>query len=69
MLDNAKALYRRGKAYIGTWDEEKATKDLKKVAELDPSLQNMIDKELQAFSTTIKEKDRIQQKKLVQMFK
>ncbi|XP_047345160.1 aryl-hydrocarbon-interacting protein-like 1 isoform X2 [Vespa velutina] len=67
--DNAKALYRRGKAYIGTWDEEKATKDLKKVAELDPSLQNMIDKELQALSITIKEKDRLQQQKLVQMFK
>ncbi|XP_046837996.1 AH receptor-interacting protein isoform X7 [Vespa crabro] len=67
--DNAKALYRRGKAYIGTWDEEKAAKDLKKVAELDPSLQNMIDKELQALSITIKEKDRLQQKKLVQMFK
>lgn len=69
MLDNAKALYRRGKAYIGTWDEEKATKDLKKVAELDPSLQNMINKELQALLATIKEKDKLQQKKLVQMFK
>lgn len=67
--DNVKALYRRGKAYIGTWDEDKASKDLKKVAELDTSLQNVINKELQAFSAAIKEKDKIQQKKLVQMLK
>ncbi|KAI4503599.1 hypothetical protein M0802_001002 [Mischocyttarus mexicanus] len=67
--DNIKALYRRGKAYIGTWDEDKATKDLKKVTELDPSLQNMIDKELQVLATVIKEKDKIQQQIFVQMFK
>lgn len=67
--DNVKALYRRGKAYIGTWDEDKATYDLKRVIELDPSLQNIIDKELQVFSESIKQKDKMQQRKLVQMFK
>ncbi|XP_015180137.1 PREDICTED: aryl-hydrocarbon-interacting protein-like 1 [Polistes dominula] len=67
--DNVKALYRRGKAYIGTWDEDKAIKDLKRVAELDPSLQKTIDKELKVFATVIKNKDKTQQQKLAQMFK
>lgn len=64
-----KALYRRGKAYIGAWDEENAIRDLRKVAEIDPSLHNTVEKELQTFATLIKEKDSIQKEKLSKMFK
>ncbi|XP_043253736.1 AH receptor-interacting protein [Colletes gigas] len=67
--DNVKALYRRGKAYIGAWDEENAIKDLKRAAKLDPLLQNTIEKELQAFSAAIKEKDQIEKNKLLKLFK
>ncbi|XP_076160862.1 aryl-hydrocarbon-interacting protein-like 1 [Ptiloglossa arizonensis] len=67
--DNVKALYRRGKAYIGAWDEEKAIKDLKRAAELDPTLQNTVEKELQAFSAAIKEKDQVEKNKLLKLFK
>lgn len=69
MLDNVKALYRRGKAYIGAWDEEKAIKDLRRAAELDPALQSIVEKELQAFSAAIKEKDQLEKKKLSKLFR
>ncbi|XP_066588765.1 AH receptor-interacting protein isoform X2 [Prorops nasuta] len=67
--DNIKALYRRGKAYIGIWDEKKAINDLEKVKLLDFSLKKSIDKELRDFLEKIKEKEKTQQKKLAQMFK
>ncbi|XP_017882338.1 AH receptor-interacting protein [Ceratina calcarata] len=66
--DNVKALYRRGKAYIGTWDEENAVKDLRKAAELDTSLRSTVEKELQAFSVAIKQKDQMEKKKLSKLF-
>lgn len=64
-----KALYRRGKAYIGAWDEKNAIRDLRKAAEIDPSLYNTVEKELQAFAAAIKEKDCAQKEKLSKMFK
>ena len=64
-----KALYRRGKAYIGTWNEKSAIRDLRKAAEIDPSLHNTVEKELQAFAAAIKEKDSTQKGKLSKMFK
>ncbi|XP_011141793.1 aryl-hydrocarbon-interacting protein-like 1 isoform X2 [Harpegnathos saltator] len=67
--ENVKALYRRGKAYIGAWDEKNAIKDLKKAAEIDPSLHNHTEKELQIFTTAIKEKDIAQKEKLSKLFK
>nr|XP_012152383.1 PREDICTED: AH receptor-interacting protein [Megachile rotundata] len=67
--DNVKALYRRGKAYIGAWDEEKAVKDLKKVIELDPTLKSTIEKDLQAFSAAIKEKNELEKRKLSKLFR
>ncbi|KAK1134085.1 hypothetical protein K0M31_011869 [Melipona bicolor] len=67
--DNVKALYKRGKAYIGAWDEEKAIKDLTKAAELDPILRNTVEKELQVFSAVIKQKDQIEKKKFSKLFK
>ncbi|KAG7196533.1 hypothetical protein KM043_018557 [Ampulex compressa] len=67
--DNVKALYRRGKAYIGAWEEENAVKDLRRVVELDSSLENAVNKELQAFFAAIKEKDEVERKKFSKMFK
>lgn len=67
--DNVKALYRRGKAYIGAWDKTEATKDLRRAAELDPILGNIVEKELQSFSAVLKEKDLNDKKKLSKIFK
>ncbi|OAD60812.1 Aryl-hydrocarbon-interacting protein-like 1 [Eufriesea mexicana] len=67
--DNVKALYKRGKAYIGAWDEEKAIKDLTRVIELEPTLQNTVEKQLQEFSIAIKKKNQIEKKKLSNLFK
>ncbi|KOC70852.1 Aryl-hydrocarbon-interacting protein-like 1 [Habropoda laboriosa] len=67
--DNVKALYRRGKAHIGAWDEEKAIQDLKRAAELDPTLQKAVEKELKAFSAVLKEGDQVEKKKLSKLFK
>lgn len=67
--DNVKALYKRGKAYIGVWNEEEAIKDLTRVVELDPTLQHIIEKELRVFSAAIKEKNQLEKKKLLKLFK
>ncbi|XP_011865756.1 PREDICTED: AH receptor-interacting protein isoform X2 [Vollenhovia emeryi] len=67
--DNVKALYRRGKAYIGAWDQKNAARDLRRAAEIDPSLHNSVERELQAFAAAIKEKDSVQKEKLSKMFK
>lgn len=64
-----KALYRRGKAYISVWDENNAIKDLRRAAEIDPSLHNTVVKELQIFAAAIKEKNNAQKEKLSKMFK
>ena len=66
--DNVKALYRRGKAHIGAWNELEAKRDLNRVAELEPSLRTSVDKELATFATAIKEKETKEKKKLSQMF-
>lgn len=67
-IDNVKALYRRGKAHIGAWNEREAIADLTKAAELDKSLQTVVNKELQAFSLAMKERDKLQSKKFANMF-
>lgn len=66
--DNVKALYRRGKGYIGAWDEENAVKDLRRVAELDTSLRSTVERELQAFFAAVKRKDQMEKKKLSKLF-
>ncbi|XP_024945204.1 AH receptor-interacting protein isoform X2 [Cephus cinctus] len=65
---NVKALYRRGKAHIAVWNEVEATRDLKRAAELDPSLNTVVEKELHSFAVAIKEKEQVEKKKLAQMF-
>ncbi|XP_035213676.1 AH receptor-interacting protein-like [Stegodyphus dumicola] len=54
---NIKALFRRAKAYAGIWDLDLAHEDFKKVAELDPSFQNTIQKELKHLTVLQKQKD------------
>ena len=46
LLDNVKALFRRGKAHVGVWNLSEARSDFKRVAELDISLTKSIQKEL-----------------------
>ncbi len=38
-IENVKALYRRGKAHIGAWNEREAIADLTKAKAIDKSLQ------------------------------
>ncbi|XP_015522493.1 AH receptor-interacting protein [Neodiprion pinetum] len=66
--DNVKALYRRGKAHIGVWNEKEAKEDLERAAELNPALRTVVDKELSNFQTAIKEKDKLEKNKLAQIF-
>ncbi|OXU26679.1 hypothetical protein TSAR_012577 [Trichomalopsis sarcophagae] len=66
--DNVKALYRRGKAHIGAWNENEAIADLTRAAELDKSLQSAVNKELQSFALAVKERNKVQSKKLANMF-
>ncbi|XP_012256693.1 AH receptor-interacting protein [Athalia rosae] len=66
--DNVKALYRRGKAHIGAWNEKEAKEDLERVAELDPSLRTVVDKELNNFQVAIREKEKSEKNKLSQIF-
>ncbi|GFY75749.1 AH receptor-interacting protein [Trichonephila inaurata madagascariensis] len=56
--NNVKALFRRGKAYVGTWDLDLAENDFMKVAELDPSSKAVVQKELKNMSMLQKEKDK-----------
>lgn len=44
--NNVKALFRRGKAHVGAWNFAEAESDLKRVAEIDTSLKNLVQKEL-----------------------
>ncbi|GFS94749.1 AH receptor-interacting protein [Nephila pilipes] len=55
--NNVKALYRRGKAYVGTWDLDLAGNDFMKVSELDPSFKTVVQKELKNINILQKEKD------------
>lgn len=66
--DNVKALYRRGKAHIGAWNENEAIADLTKAAALDVSLQSAVHKELQSFTSAVRERNKTQFQKLANMF-
>ncbi|XP_063973879.1 AH receptor-interacting protein [Diachasmimorpha longicaudata] len=66
--DNVKALYRRGKAHIGAWNEREALEDLQRVVELDPTLKSTVEKEIQSFLSAVKDKELKQKKTLSQMF-
>ncbi|XP_011309028.1 AH receptor-interacting protein [Fopius arisanus] len=66
--DNVKALYRRGKAHVGAWNEKEALEDLRRVVELDPTLKSTVENEIQTFFSAIKDKETAQKKNLSQMF-
>lgn len=68
ITDNVKALYRRGKAHIGAWNEKQALEDLKRVAELDKTLKLTVEKDIQSFLVAIKVKESAQKQSLSQMF-
>lgn len=52
--DNLKAFYRRGRAYVGAWEPEKAQEDFLRCISLDPSLKPSITKEINALKDKIK---------------
>ncbi|XP_015930296.1 AH receptor-interacting protein isoform X2 [Parasteatoda tepidariorum] len=62
---NVKALYRRAKAYVGTWDLEPAQEDFSKVSELDPSFEKIVQKELKNIKALQKQKDDEMKSKLL----
>ncbi|XP_029648698.2 AH receptor-interacting protein [Octopus sinensis] len=63
-LDNVKALFRRGKAHIGSWNPEAAKRDLERVIELDSSLTKGVRKELKHLEQLQRAKDNEDREKL-----
>lgn len=55
--ENTKALYRRAKAYIGSWDPELAKTDFVKLKNIDPTLEKTVTKELKGIEQKVKEKE------------
>lgn len=68
VLDNVKALFRRGRAHIGAWNPDKAKDDLNKVIKLDRTLTGAVTKELQLLSKQIASKNREDKDKLQKLF-
>ncbi|XP_061402912.1 AH receptor-interacting protein [Musca vetustissima] len=66
--DNVKALYRRAKAHFGAWNPKEAREDFQRAAELDPSLQMAVQKELKAIDKTQHERDLEDKKRLQSLF-
>ncbi|CAI9734728.1 AH receptor-interacting protein-like [Octopus vulgaris] len=62
--DNVKALFRRGKAHIGSWNPEAAKRDLERVIELDSSLTKGVRKELKHLEQLQRAKDNEDREKL-----
>ncbi|XP_007942882.1 AH receptor-interacting protein [Orycteropus afer afer] len=55
--DNVKAYFKRGKAHAAVWDVREAQADFAKVLELDPGLEPVVRRELQALEARIRQKD------------
>lgn len=68
ILDNVKALFRRGRAHVGAWNPEKAKEDLNQVIKLDPTLTGAVTKELQLLSKQIAIKNKEDKNKLQKLF-
>lgn len=66
--DNVKALFRRAKAHYGAWNPQEAREDFQRAAELDPTLQSAVNKELKAIDKTQHERDIEDKKRLQSLF-
>lgn len=55
--DNVKAYFKRGKAHAAVWNTQEAQADFAKVLELDPALEPIVNRELRALETRIRQKD------------
>ncbi|XP_069485071.1 AH receptor-interacting protein isoform X3 [Ambystoma mexicanum] len=55
--DNVKAYFKRGKAHAAVWNLNEAQADFAQVVTLDPSLANIVTKELKKLEQRLKEKD------------
>ena len=62
--ENAKALYRRAKAYVGAWDPDLARADFEKLRQVDASLEKTVAKELKSIDEKVKEKEKQDREKL-----
>ena len=63
-----KALYRRGKAHIGAWNPKEAKADLRRVMELDSSLEAACKKEIKRVEEMEKEKALEDKEKMKKLF-
>lgn len=52
--ENLKALYRRGRGHVGAWNLNEAQEDFQRAMSLDPSLTNIITKEINALRDKMK---------------
>ncbi|XP_076345928.1 AH receptor-interacting protein isoform X1 [Tachypleus tridentatus] len=55
--NNIKALFRRAKAHVGAWNPVEAREDFCRIMELDPSLENIVRRELQLLGKEKKKKN------------
>ncbi|XP_050429915.1 AH receptor-interacting protein [Adelges cooleyi] len=62
--DNIKALFRRGKANISVWRMDEAREDLRRVTNLDPSMEISVNRLLVQINEAIKKKDDEDRQKL-----
>uniref|UniRef100_A0A131XI97 Putative aryl-hydrocarbon receptor-interacting protein n=1 Tax=Hyalomma excavatum TaxID=257692 RepID=A0A131XI97_9ACAR len=67
--NNAKALFRRAKAYFSSWSPNECRADLIKLQEVDPSLSKVVNAELKKLEAEEKKKNKEDSTKLMSMFK
>lgn len=68
IAENEKALFRRAKAHIGAWNPDKAQEDFIRLKSINPSMTNIVDKELEIIKKLRKEKENKDKDALKNMF-
>jgi outer membrane protein assembly factor BamD (BamD/ComL family) len=63
-LDNAKALFKRGKANLSVWKMNEAREDLKRLSSLEPRMQVSVNQLMCQINEAIKKKDDEDRQKL-----
>ncbi|CAG0897267.1 unnamed protein product [Darwinula stevensoni] len=66
--ENVKALFRRGKAHAAVWNPKEAEDDFEKAASLDPSLREVVRKELDLLRQRSRERDALDKDKFKMLF-